>query len=134
MERDEPVRSQLAQVELDRLARQQVDRDRVGAEGVEHDQVVGPVRRGGELQAPVAYDDLDGGPRIPQVREVARVRRDAGDRRVELVEGVAVAGPAVGGERAAPEADGADGVEVRPELAEDLSDRALTRVVAERHV
>ena len=92
------------------------------------------VRGGGELQAPVADHDLDGRARIPQVREPARVRGDARDRRVELVEGEAVAGPAVGGERAAPEADGSDRVQARAELLEDLSDRAPARVVAERHV
>src|SRR5207237_2084535 len=64
----------------------------------------------------------------------ARVRRDARDGRVELVEGVALPGPAVRRERAAAEADGADGVEARAELREDLSDRASARVVAERHV
>src|SRR5947208_1414863 len=81
-------------------------------------------RRGGKPQSPVADDDPHRGAGVAEVREPARVRGDARDRRVELVEGEAVAGPAVGGERAAPEADGADRVQARAELREDLSDRA----------
>ena len=73
VERHQAVGAQLAEVQLDRLAREQVHRHRVGAERVEHEEVERAVGRLGELQPPVAEDDADVRLRVAQEREVSRV-------------------------------------------------------------
>ena len=75
---------------VERLAREQVDRDRIGAEAIEDDEVELAVRArgrasGGRRRAPHRTSRL-----VPGTRKEAEVRRvagDAGDGRVDLVEG-----------------------------------------------
>ncbi len=64
--RDDAVRLELAEIELQRLARQQMDRDRGADERIDEQQVVGAVRRVGERQPRVADDDLASSARIPK--------------------------------------------------------------------
>ena len=131
VERDQSAGTELADVELDRLAREQVHRDGVGAERVDDHEVRGAVRNLGDRPAPVAEDDLHVRPRVPQVREEARVAGDACDRRVELVEGQPLARSPVRGQRADSEADRVDTIETRIG-GEHIPERPAAPVVRQR--
>ena len=84
------------------------------------------------LQAAVADDDAHVRLRLRDEGEVARVRGDPRDCGIDLVEGEVLVGPTVGCDRPRAEADDADARDPVVVGVEDLAERALAAVVAER--
>src|SRR5207244_2308688 len=72
--------------------------------------------------------------RVAQEGEVAGVARDPDDGSVDLVEGESVPRPAVGRSRPRAEAHHGDVPGMARQMGEDLSERPLANVVAERLV
>ena len=99
------ARRQFAQVESDSFPGEQVHGDRIAAEGVQNDQVVACVLRAAQFEPRVAQHSLRLWRALAEEGEVARVRCDALDGRVDLVEGQRLAGLPVAGHGARSQAD-----------------------------
>ena len=83
---EDPVRPELAEVQLDRFLRHEVNGDRVGAEGIEDDQTVFPVRDPREEESAVPGGDLHNAAGILQIREQTLVAGDPSHLGIDLVE------------------------------------------------
>src|SRR5204863_7142584 len=102
------ARRELALVEGERLASQQMQRDRVGAERVDDDQIVTVVGDLAQGQAGVAEDHARMvAARLHEMEETP-VARQVFDRRVDLVKGPGLSRPGITREPAGAEPDDAD--------------------------
>ena len=136
VDRQQAVIGKSLQVNLQRLAGDQMDRHRIGAEDVEHQQVEFSRRPVNERKPCIPQDDFHLGAAIGKVGEVLRVAGDALDGRIDLVESDPLAGLAIGGNRPRPQPKHAD-VGQRPARLQGLEDspqRSRTTVVGPRLV
>ncbi len=136
VDRQQAVIGQSVQIDLHRLAGDQMDRHRIGAEHVEHQQVEFSRWPMHQREPCIAQDDFHLREGIGQVGEVLRVSGNALDGRIDLVERDSLAGLAVGGDCPRPQPERTDVVQRSPGLQrlEDLPQRSLAMVVGPRVV
>ncbi len=96
--------AELAAVEGEGLAGEEVRRHRVPREGVDDEQVEAAVGLAVEGPPRIVDHDACRAPAVGEKREPAGVGRDRGDGRVDLVEGELIPRPRIAGDRADPEA------------------------------
>ena len=106
MERDDAVGLQVAQIRLERLARDEVHRNRVAREGVDREHVEALRRLALERETRVTQRGLGARGAVAEKAELAA--RDLDDVRVDVVEAVAVARAPVRGDGARAQADHPD--------------------------
>ena len=101
-----PPGGQVLGVDLEGLAGEQMGGNGVAAEGVQHQDVELPLRRLALQREPaVAHANLDRRPApagVAQIGEILAVVGQLFDRRIDLVEAIAVALAGVSGDGAAP--------------------------------
>ena len=115
-------------VQRHRLTREEMHRDRVAVEGVDHQHVVAPLGSALQEQPAITERHFDGRGRILDEAELSM--RSGDDRIVDLVKAVAVAGLAVGGNRAGAQADCAHLDRPVGQRAQQPADAGANTVVA----
>src|SRR5947207_6589242 len=129
MKGDHAARFHVFQVDADRLRRDEVNGDRIAREGIDREHVEALGRLPFEIQSRVAERDFHLRIAVAEIAEVAM--RDAGNRRVDVVEPIDIALAAVGGDRAGAEPDDADLERLGPRIErfQDPSDARCGRVI-----
>ena len=102
----EPARSKTCPVEKERLARKQVGGHGVSRERIDGEDVEVLLHVTLQRETAVSHNCVDPRSGAGQKAELGFGHRD--DERIDLVEGVPISRPAVGGERAGSQADDAD--------------------------